>query len=115
MKIFLLLMLALHALLEGGLGLFVIVSPQAAAPGLDGMTTYGFAAVTMALAVAWLWPHRHNVAVLGTVLGILATFHTALSLAMLMASMLAGIILHVVIAACFWFLWIKRAELVDAT
>ena len=123
MKIFLILVLALHVLAEGGLGLALVANPEtvAAQVGLSHvmiLTTYGFAGITMAIAVAWLWPQRRNVAVLGTVLGILATFHTAIALSMLVAFArggdLSGAITHGVFALCFWVLWAKRQQLANA-
>ena len=60
---------------------------------------YGFAVIAIASAIAWVWPHRSNRAVVTAVLGILITFHVALfcSLA-LEGTQTAGIVLHAVLA-----------------
>ncbi len=121
MKKIVVVLLGLHALVEGLIGALMVVSPRLLAPAaapseLGVMTTYGFAALTMALAVAWLWPQRRNIAVLGTVLGLLATFHTGLSVAMIMLAIngasVVTVFVHVIFAAGFWVSWWRREKLV---
>lgn len=120
MKKFLLVMLALHVLMEGLVGLFLMVAPEQVAPNLAMpnlafLINYGGAGVTMALAVAWFWPHRDNPTMLGFLLGVLATFHTAEALSGVMIAVKGGgaqvIASHGAFAVCFWILWFKRSAL----
>ena len=122
MKYCLVVLLVLHALIEGLMGAVMVVAPQTLAPTagpseLGMMTTYGFAAITMALAVAWLWPQRHQLAALSVILGLLATFHTCLSVAIIMLAIngaaIATVFIHLALAGGFWFLWLRRNSLVS--
>lgn len=121
MKTFLLLMLALHVLMEGVVGLLLMVSPETMAPGLDASVLtyaifYGAAGVSIALVVAWFWPHRSNLLALTLLLGVLATFHTLVAVAGALVAIRGGG-LHIVgahgaFAICFWLLWLRRNALV---
>ena len=120
MKIFLYIMLLLHVLMEGIVGLALIFSPTTMEPtvgsaGLQYLIVYGCAGVTMSLVVAWFWPLRHRAEVLGMVLGILSTFHTAIASGGALIASQGGptniVIGHTVMAVIFWFLWARRKTL----
>ena len=123
MKYFFYLMIILHVLMEGGLGILLMISPATMAPDADisslaYLFNYGGAGITMALVVAWYWPHRQNAVLTATILGILATFHTAEALAGIQVARLGGdpkiVISHGIIAICFWILWSRRTQLSEA-
>jgi hypothetical protein len=121
MKKLLLVMLALHVLMEGLVGLLLTFAPTMIAPNLEikylaYLINYGCAGVTMAIVVVWFWPHRNNVLLLGLLLGILASFHSAQALAGVLVAYQGGglniLISHGVFALLFWLLWSKRNTLV---
>ena len=119
MKKFATLILVLHALVESLMGLLMILAPREVSPTAGAseqgiMITYGFAALTMALVVAWFWPHRRNVAAVAIAMGILATFHTGIMLAatmMVINGAAAIVLLHGTFAAGFWWTWLRRGQL----
>ena len=87
MKIFFILVLVLNMLFEGAAGFALILGPEGA--GLEPMPAggnwqlnYGFAALAIASAIAWIWPYRTNAAAVGAVMGLLATFHIALTISL---------------------------------
>ena len=88
MKIFFIAVLVLNFLFEGVAGLALVVLSDTGigaaahdAAGNWGMN-YGFAAWAIASVIFWVWPHRENSAVVGTVLGILITFHLFLTISL---------------------------------
>lgn len=108
-----------HLLAEGLGGLMMVIAPASVLPGassaaLSFVVLYGFAAIAMASVVVWAWPQRNNAAVMGVVLGILATFHTGILLGLLMAAMAGGSlgvgIVHGMFAALFWLLYARRRQ-----
>ncbi len=119
MRRFATLILVLHALVESLMGLLMILAPHKISPTAGAseqgiMITYGFTALTMALVVAWFWPHRRNIAAVGFAMGILATFHTGIMLAATMMAIkgaTAIVLLHGAFAAGFWGLWVRRERL----
>lgn len=62
-------------LIGAGLGLFVIAQLES---GMWSMN-YGFAAIAIASAIFWVWPHRAKRGAAGAVLGILLAFHALVS------------------------------------
>ncbi len=121
MRVLLHALLCLHVVLEGGLGLTLILAPQRVAPEADmntltALITYGGAAVTMALVVVWFWPWRQSMVALSVVLGILASFHSMLVVAAVAIHLRGGnstvLMIHGLLAVGFWLLWFKRQGLV---
>lgn len=116
----LLAILFLHAAVEGSVGLVLLAHPAAVVPGvapdaLPYLLYYGAAAITFALAVAWLWPVRRQAAALGLALGLFATFHSLLALAGVRVALVGGgwhiAVNHGLFAAAFWFFWRRRVPL----
>ncbi|WP_439135584.1 hypothetical protein [Pseudomaricurvus sp.] len=119
MKKLLLVAFVLHVLLEGLVGVLLIVAPYKVAPHADPLSltfviNYGFAAVTMASVVFWGWSGRDNFRIMGVALGILATFHTALAAASTMMLAEGGspavLVIHAVMAVLFWLLFARRRQ-----
>ena len=84
MKRFFIGVLVLNLLAEGLAAFFLITAPENlfAEGQLEGVIwarNYGFAALAIASTVFWVWPSRDNSKAVGTVLGILLTFHIGLS------------------------------------
>ena len=99
--------LAAVALIGGPNG----VRGEASAAGRWSMH-YGFAVIAIASAGAWLWPRRHELAALTPVLGILATFHIAVSTSLLIAGeQRAGSVVHAILALTFLVLFLFRKRL----
>ena len=122
MRLFFLIVLILHVLMEGIVGLILMFSPsvmvaETGGPQLDFVILYGSSGVTMALAAAWLWPLRNRIEPLGMGLGIFATFHTLVAVGGVIAvtngSSPQIMIGHSVLAVLFWILWFKRGALVS--
>lgn len=119
MKKLLIAVFALHILLEGLVGILLIVAPYKLAPHADAaslafVVNYGFAAVTMACVVLWGWSERDNFRTMGVVLGILATFHTGLAIASSMLLAEGGspvvLLIHTTMAVLFWLLFVCRRQ-----
>jgi hypothetical protein len=76
---------------------------------------YGFAVIAIASASAWLWPRRHELTALTPVLGILATFHTAVMTSLLVAGdQPGGAIAHALLALSFSSLFALRGRIAAA-
>ncbi len=121
MKKLLLVVLALHVLFETVIGLTLVAAPQVLIPTaqgseVSGLINQGMCALAMVLLVAWLWPHRANLAALSVALGALATFHSLIIVAAIMTvpalDQLLGYTHHLLLAISFWGLWYKRRLLV---
>lgn len=119
MKKLLIAVFILHVLVEGLVGLLLIVAPAKVAPTSDPallmfVVNYGFAALTMTSVVFWTWSQRDNFRTMGVSLGVLATFHTALAMAsvqMLAAGgSLAVLLIHTALAVLFWVLFFNRRQ-----
>ncbi len=87
MQVFFTVVLVLNLLAEGMAAAALISGPQgisAAGQFPDGMwaMNYGFAALAIATAIFWVWPHRTNLAAVSAVLGLLITFHAVMTVAL---------------------------------
>ena len=67
--------IAAISLIGAGLGLFVISGLES---GVWSMN-YGFAAIAIASAIFWVWPHKSKREVVGPVLGMLLAFYALVS------------------------------------
>lgn len=111
--------LVLNLLLEGiaavtligaGLGLFTISQLDS---GLWSMN-YGFAAIAIASALFWVWPHKSKREVVGPVLGILLTFHALISVSFaLEGTQVPSIVVHGIMALLGLYLYIRRSSWCD--
>ena len=118
MKILLIVTLALNLLVEGLASATLILGADGiAAAGQGGQWSmhYGFAALAIASASIWLWPHRTNLAALTTVLGILTVFHIGLFISLAIAGdQQAGMVTHVALSVLCATLLVCRRKLTDA-
>jgi len=72
---------------------------------------YGFAALAMASASLWIWPHRSNLRVVTAVLGILLTFHTGLLISLTLAGdQQGGVVIHAVMSVLCLVLFTQRTK-----
>ncbi|MDH3619894.1 MAG: hypothetical protein OER91_03325 [Gammaproteobacteria bacterium] len=98
--------IAAVTLLGAGTGLFTIDQFEG---GMWSMN-YGFAAIAIASAIFWVWPHRSKQDVVGPVLGILLVFHAALALSfMIQSTQTPSIIVHGCMALLGIFLYMRRS------
>ena len=93
-------------LITGDLGLNAeVMAPE----GMWGMN-YGFAALAIASALIWIWPHRTSFAATGVILGVLITFHAGLFIALMLAgNQLTPAILHLTLGVLCLVAWLRRA------
>ena len=103
MKIFFIVVLVLNFLFETLAGIALIAGPtglgaaEIPADGLWGMN-YGFAALAIASALIWVWPHRTNASVVLAVMGILSTFHVLMTISLYLGAQIGPSGLHLVMA-----------------
>ena len=72
---------------------------------------YGFAALSVATAIFWIWPHRDSRAAVGAVLGILFSFHALLFIAFVIeGNQVPPTIAHGVMAALAIYLYMQRPK-----
>ena len=72
---------------------------------------YGFAALAIATAIFWVWPHRENRDAVGAVLGILFSFHELVLIAFVIeGSQMPPAIAHAAMAAYAMFLYMQRSR-----
>ncbi|MFN3233673.1 MAG: hypothetical protein ACE363_16155 [Alphaproteobacteria bacterium] len=70
---------------------------------------YAFVALAIGSAVFWAWPHRESYGATGAVLGILASFHLAIAVALGIANTLfVDVVLHGVFTVLCLFLFTRR-------
>ena len=94
------------ALIGGTLELFSIEQLET---GMWAMV-YGFAALAIASAIFWVWPHRAKRDAVGPVLGILLAFHALVAVAFAIhGNEVPIVIVHGVMAALGIFLYSQRA------
>lgn len=90
-----------------------IVDGNIGATGLWSMH-YGFAVIAIASAILWVWPHRSSRRVATAVLGILMTFHVALTCSLVLEGTQApGMVLHAVLALMAIALFVLRGRWCD--
>lgn len=98
--------IAAVTLIGAGLGLFTIAGLES---GMWSMN-YGFAAIAIASALFWVWPHRSNRDVVGPVLGILLAFHALVSVSFaIQGGQVPSIVVHAVMALLGAFLYARRS------
>lgn len=114
MRVLLNIALILSLLTEVMAAASLIGGPEGiSAAGKGGMWSmhYGFAALAIASATIWIWPHRNNLAAVTAVLGILLTFHSGLFVSLALAGdQMAGMIVHATLALLFIFLFAMRSK-----
>ena len=88
--------LAAVSLIGAENGLAAALSGNGSTNGLWSMH-YGFAVISIASAICWVWPHRTSRKVVTAVLGMLMVFHSALLISLILEnSQIGGIVLHTV-------------------
>ena len=116
MKIFFTVVLILNLVIEAFAAFVLIGSPETMFPegqvaAVMWARNYGFAALAVGTTVFWIWPHREDFNVVGTVLGILLTFQIAISVALgISGAMMGGMILHSIMAVLCIFLYTQRSK-----
>lgn len=114
MKILFTVVLVLNFLTEMLAASTLIGGPEGiTAAGKGGMWSmhYGFAALAIASASLWVWPHRTNLQVVTAVLGVLLTFHTGLLISLtLAADQPAGVVIHAVMSVLCIGLFMQRRK-----
>ena len=99
--------IAAVTLVGAGLGLFTIAQLES---GMWSMN-YGFAAVAIASALFWVWPHRAKREVVGPVLGILFAFHALVSVSFAIdGTQVPSIVVHGIMALLGIFLYARRSS-----
>jgi hypothetical protein len=75
---------------------------------------YASVALAMGGTVFWAWPYRESYAAAGAVLGIIASFHLALALALFIAEALfIDVVLHSIFGAICLYLYTQRVNWCD--
>jgi hypothetical protein len=98
--------IAAVTLIGAGLGLFTIAQLES---GMWSMN-YGFAAIAIASALFWVWPHRSKRDVVGPVLGILLAFHALVSVSFAIeGTQMPSIVVHGIMALLALFLYARRS------
>ena len=114
MKIVFSIVLLLNFLVEGLAAFSLISGPQgisAAGTGGQWSMHYGFAAIAIASAGLWLWPHRSDRTAVTAVLGMLMVFHTGLFISLSIAGdQQAGVVIHAVMAVLCIGLFTQRSK-----
>ena len=118
MKYLFIVLLVLNFLTETLAAVSLIGGPEGlAAAGMGGQWSmhYGFAALAIASASLWVWPHRTNRAAVTAVLGILLVFHVGLFISLTAAGDQAvGMVLHAVLAVLALVAFTQRGKWCDA-
>ena len=116
MKYFFFGVLILNLLVEGLAAVTLIGSPELQFPegqvqGVMWARTYGFAAFAIASAVFWAWPIRNNFEAVGTLLGILLTFHVCIFAALAISGeQPQGMVMHAVLTVSLIALFALRSK-----
>jgi len=97
--------LAATTLIGAGLGIIAVADLES---GIWSMN-YGFAAVAIASAIFWVWPHRSRCEAVGPILGILVTFHALVSISFsIQGDQVPPIVVHGVLAVLGIVLYSRR-------
>ena len=105
--------LAAVSLIGAENGLAAALSGNGNSNGLWSMH-YGFAVISIASAIFWVWPHRTSRKVVTAVLGMLMLFHCALLISLVLEnSQIEGIVLHSVLALMAIVLFALRSRWCD--
>ena len=93
-------------LIGAALGLFAIAQLES---GMWSMN-YGFAAIAIASAIFWVWPHRSKREAVGPVLGILLAFHALVSVSFaIQGNQVPPTVVHGIMALLGIFLYTRRS------
>ena len=99
--------LAAITLIGGTLGFFSVGGFEAGMWALN----YGFAAIAIASAIFWVWPHRSTLAAVESVLGILLTFHALISVSFaIQGNQEVPVVVHAVMAVLAIYCYSQRAK-----
>jgi hypothetical protein len=116
LKILFIVVLVLNFLFEGAAGVALILGPEGALSDFrpeDGMwaMNYGFAALAVASVALWVWPHRTDSRVVGTVLGFLTTFHLLLAVSLsIPGNQFGAMMTHGIMGVLCLFLFTQRSR-----
>ncbi len=119
MKKFLIAVLAFNLVFEFGTGAALLLATENLVPaeqveGTSWAIAYGFGALAVASVIFWVWKLLEDFNTMGSVLGILAVFHTGLTIATATSfpppTGMPAAIAHGLLAVSFWFLLFKRAS-----
>ena len=116
MKTFFTGVLVLNLLIEGFAATTLIGAPEMMfaeghEAGAMWARLYGFAVLAIGTTVFWIWPNREDIRAVGSVLGVLLTFHTSVFVALATsAGQLGNSIIHGVMAALCIFLYTQRSK-----
>ena len=99
--------LAAITLIGATLGLFSIEQLESGTWSMN----YGFAAIAIASAILWVWPHRARREAVGPVLGILLSFHTLVFVSFaIQGNQVQPTIVHGVMAVLAIYLYSQRSK-----
>ena len=94
-------------LIGAALGLFAIGQLESGTWSMN----YGFAAIAIASAIFWVWPHRSKREAVGPVLGILFLFHALVSISFAMqGNQVPPAVVHGIMGLLGIFLYVRRSE-----
>lgn len=103
MKTLFIILLVLNLLVEALAAATLIGGPggvAAAGAGNQWSMHYGFAALAIASASLWVWPHRSDPRAVTAVLGVLMIFHSGVFVSLTLAGdQAAGMVIHAVLAS----------------
>lgn len=98
--------IAAVTLIGAGLGLFAIAGFES---GMWSMN-YGFAAIAVASAIFWVWPHRSKRDVVAPVLGMLLAFHALVAVSFaVQGSHVPSIVVHGIMGLLGILLYARRS------
>ena len=120
MKTYFSIILTLNLLFEGMAAAVLIIAPESAlAPGdsVIWARNYGFAALAVASASLWLWPHRTNLQAVTVMCGTLMVFHIGLcgSLVIAGGANLGAAATHGIMGVLFLVAFLQRNKWCIAT
>ena len=99
--------IAAVTLIGAAVGLFTIAQLESGTWSMN----YGFAAIAIASAIFWVWPHRSKREAVGPVLGILLVFHAFVSVSFAVhGNQVPPVVVHGIMALLGIFLYARRSE-----